>query len=1182
MIPYGVVGTIFLGGEIIAVTIDNLQITASGNARSAIASLDRIIQRLERIQQLATNVSASFAGMGSNVTFVTNTTNNYNRTLNQTNKQLSQHIAHHRSLVHRLATTVGQMYILFMAAKKVANIFAEWYKKSNDFIENMNLFEVTMRDNTDAALEYAESVERIMGIDLSDWLSYQGKFQQLSKGFGVASDAANVMSQNLTQLSYDLSSFFNVDVEKAFQKLSSAMAGQVKGLREYGIDVSNASLQQYALSKGIDLTVREMNQAQKSVLRYNYILEKSVNIQGDMARTIATPSNALRILNAQMEKLRRTLGNIVSVVVTKFIPYIQAAVMLLSDFADSIAKKWGFELPKIDYSGLDDAVSVEEDLNDYAEDISDNFADATQEVKKFKNQLMGFDELNILKAPTDDAASKVKTPDIKNLYPNDLGLGIPSYDFGLDDITPQAKQIYQRFKRWLADLSPKKLFTEFTKGLQNIWKWFNKLDTSTKILIGGIAAAFAITQLVKFVTWGKRGVTTIADFLLGIRNAEGAMGSLKRAGVVAAGTIAAAFAGFDFFSSLVQQTTDWKNVLVDSALAIGGIAAAFAVGGWVGAAVAGLGLIVGGIAGVVNGMNELQQSRAMQDFVVENGVTFTELTDAFVGITDNIQAMYDKYNEVFVEMANNKSDIDTTVENIGKIGSRMLFNVTDVQQGSKEIQEELAKLNSGIATQTQLIYDSIYTAIGGAFGDAARDAGISTDKVLELTALTTAGMNREAAEVIKNATELTQKLENGQITVEEYTSKWAEYQEKLAKITGDTDTVTTATDNLRTALGRIGDINWEDEEKRSAALDKVKTSASNAKNSINDYYDNLGSTLTRLRDQWGKGTEQYNFFNGLLDTSETARKKSLDEVNTLVNNFFNDVQADIGIKIGNLQDKIQKEWDSFGDVSWEHFVYGTVFNYAKGRVEAETGFVSNISDDLQSAMDEIGTNGKAYAGKALEKTLSGLTYDHGDVNVPSSGVGIRFNQLSESWNKNFRELAGENVASYDNAVKRKLQESSGLDKAEWESKAKGIVDTFNKQFSMLTIPKLQAEIAYNYDIPQPDKKVYQSVYGIMGKPSVNFKTYAQGGFPETGEMFIARESGAEMVGTIGNHTAVANNDQIVTAIEAAVFRAMSQLRNNNSTTVNATLEIDGEAMARKTFTVHNDEVLRTGASPLLI
>jgi hypothetical protein len=95
-------------------------------------------------------------------------------------------------------------------------------------------------------------------------------------------------------------------------------------------------------------------------------------------------------------------------------------------------------------------------------------------------------------------------------------------------------------------------------------------------------------------------------------------------------------------------------------------------------------------------------------------------------------------------------------------------------------------------------------------------------------------------------------------------------------------------------------------------------------------------------------------------------------------------------------------------------------------------------------------------------------------------------------------------------------------------------------------------------------------------------TYAQGGFPETGEMFIARESGAEMVGTIGNHTAVANNDQIVTAIEAAVLRAMSQLRNNNSITVNATMEVDGEAMARKTFTVHNDEVLRTGASPLLI
>lgn len=419
--------------------------------------------------------SHALGNISNNFNAVNNTANavyNYGRALGQATENVQRHANHTRTLFHRLATTVGQFYILYMAVKKVANIYAEWYTKSNDFIENMNLFEVTMRSSTNAALDYAKSVEQIMGINLADWLNYQGKFQQLSKGFGVASEQADIMSKNLTQLSYDLSSFFNVDAQKAFEKLSSAMAGQVKGLREYGIDVTVASLQQYALSKGIDLTVRNMTQAQKAVLRYNYILEKTVNIQGDMARTIITPANSLRILNAQLERLKRTLGNIISVVVTKFIPYVQAGVNLITKFAERIANAFGFELPKIDYSGLDDAVSITEDMDDAASNLSDDFADAAAEAKKLKYQLMGFDELNILKSPTDDStASKVKD-NLANLYPSDLGLGIPEYDFGLDSVSLKADEILNKLKEAFNNLyensGAKNFVDEFNYALKNV------------------------------------------------------------------------------------------------------------------------------------------------------------------------------------------------------------------------------------------------------------------------------------------------------------------------------------------------------------------------------------------------------------------------------------------------------------------------------------------------------------------------------------------------------------------------------------------------------------------------------------------------------------------------------------------------------------------------------------------
>lgn len=461
----------------------------------------------------------------STVASISNTTtafNNYGSELGRVGANTRAVNTHTRTMLHNIATTVGQFYILYMAVKKVANVFADWYTKSNDYIENLNLFNVTMRDSANAAYEYAQKVESAMGIDISEWISYQGEFQQLAKGFGVASEQADIMSQNLTQLSYDLSSFFNVDVETASDKLSSAMAGQVKGLREYGIDVSNASLQSYALSKGIDLTVTKMTQAQKSVLRYNYILEKTVDIQGDMARTLVTPSNSLRILGTQIDKLKRSLGNIISMLVTKFIPYVQAVVMLISDFADSLAKKWGFELPTIDYSNLDDAVSVTEDLDDAASNIADDFADATDEVKKLKYQLMGFDELNILRSSNTSSSNKSKVKDtVVNNYPSDLGLGVQSYDFGADSVTSQAKKIYNKLKEMFSNMTIQKAIEKVIdiawKGIKKVWEWFNKLDTKAKFLIGTLAAVFAIKKIVTFISWATLTLDCIIseyDFII--------------------------------------------------------------------------------------------------------------------------------------------------------------------------------------------------------------------------------------------------------------------------------------------------------------------------------------------------------------------------------------------------------------------------------------------------------------------------------------------------------------------------------------------------------------------------------------------------------------------------------------------------------------------------------------------
>jgi hypothetical protein len=126
-------------------------------------------------------------------------------------------------------------------------------------------------------------------------------------------------------------------------------------------------------------------------------MEKSVIMQGDMARTLVTPANALRILSAQFTQLKRAIGNVISVVAVKFIPYVQALVQIVTEAATKLANFFGFELPEIDYSSLGSGFS------DEFEEAEDNLGGVSDKIKKIKKQLMGFDELNIINAPDTDS-----------------------------------------------------------------------------------------------------------------------------------------------------------------------------------------------------------------------------------------------------------------------------------------------------------------------------------------------------------------------------------------------------------------------------------------------------------------------------------------------------------------------------------------------------------------------------------------------------------------------------------------------------------------------------------------------------------------------------------------------------------------------------------------------------------
>ncbi len=537
-----------------ALTIDELNIQIASDSSKATRALTSLIRKLEKLKSTLDGSSVSNITITNSFNKTTNAVQKTEKAVNKydnANKKASKNTA---SFTDNLARNISKWRTLFGVFQNAADTMGGWFNESNDYIETLNLFNVTMGDASDSAYAFAESVNTLMGVDVEEWMNYQGTFKQLASGFGVASDSANVMSQNLTQLSYDMASFFNTDVETAFDKLSSAMAGQVKGLRDFGIDVTVASLQEYALAKGIDKSVRSMTQAEKSMLRYNYIMEKSINMQGDMARTIITPANALRILQAQLTQMRRALGNIVSVLVAKVIPYVQVFVQLVTEAAQKLAVFFGFEIPKIDYSGLGGGFA------DEMEDAEDALGGASGELKKIKKQLMGFDELNIISNPdtgSDSGAGGAEGGGALDIKPLE-------YDFlkGLE--TGKLDEIKEKMKNILWYVGA------IAGGLLG-WK------VSAAIL--GLGPAFS--TMVKALREGAPLMEAFKPFLTVLGKVAGVAAAVAGAILVIKSTVDGWSGGVDW-GGLLEQFTGLGMV-------IGGLFLAFGTIG------AGIGSIIGGI-----------------------------------------------------------------------------------------------------------------------------------------------------------------------------------------------------------------------------------------------------------------------------------------------------------------------------------------------------------------------------------------------------------------------------------------------------------------------------------------------------------------------------------------------------------------------------------------------------------
>lgn len=432
--------------------LNNLNASGLKSTINALNKLPKLADTLDnmdmtkftsQIQQLST----ALAPLTNQLNAVTSAFNrlptNIQRAITVTNRISQENNTAANSYMNLYAKIKMAMGVVRTGARVIASLITQ----SNQYIEDLNLFTASMGEYAEEAQNYAEAVSEALGIDPGEFMRNQGVFNTIITGFGVASDKAYLMSKNLTQLGYDISSFFNISFEDAMQKLQSGIAGELEPLRRLGYDLSVARLQEEALALGIEKKVSAMTQAEKSQLRYYAIMTQVTTAQGDMARTLNAPANQLRVLQAQVTQCARALGNIFIPALNAVLPYAIALAKIVRMLANSIASLFGFKLPEVDYSGISAGASAVGDLAGNAGDASDGLGKAGKAAKKLKNALLGIDELNVLsKDDSSSGSGSGSGGGGGGIGGGDLGIDLPTYDFLGDAITSKVDEIVQMIK----------------------------------------------------------------------------------------------------------------------------------------------------------------------------------------------------------------------------------------------------------------------------------------------------------------------------------------------------------------------------------------------------------------------------------------------------------------------------------------------------------------------------------------------------------------------------------------------------------------------------------------------------------------------------------------------------------------------------------------------------------------
>lgn len=1162
-----------------------------------------LLKKLQNAPQINSNVANTIQGLGnlassgSRISTVSDRASTSTKKLGNALSSLKDKLKSAHKSSKGFVSSIGMFYAKFFLVIRGIKKFGQAIGSAQDYIEEFNYFSVALdkvgKDSANqfkkagynSAEEYAGSFRKRfgklqkqltgydvdyntgdatntfshnLGLDLTEVMNYNAAIAQITNSAGMLGETSIATSKALTMLSADWASLANLDTADVMQNFQSGLVGQSRALYKYGIDITSAGLAQTAMNHGITESIKNLSQQSKMQLRVLTMLEQSKVAYSDLAKTINSPNNQLRMLDAGFKKLALSIGALFMPIVQKLYPYMNAMVMVLQDFAQWVAKLAGIKLGDTDGSRKTPEAPDYSDAADDTDKVAKNMDKTAKKTKKAADNLQGFDIVNKLQ---DNSDSDSDDDDDKNAnidLSKDISDALKNYEKIWDNAFKSNKnkavELYKKMKKAILDAWKGGDFTSLgsalanwiNKGMRNI-PW-TKIKKTTKKIAKSLATF--LNGFVKDLDWTKLG----ENFSEGLNT-----------WFETSYTFFKTFDWLKFGQSIKEGITAAINTF-DGDLAGKSLGAKlrgmiqFAFGVMVDFPYKNLGKKIGDyINGFLEEMGEVRKNTGLTGWQ-ELGKT---ISDGITGILDTIDTALSTVNwwEVGKAIGDFLSEIEwgKTLLKVGKIIVKGLFNALKVAisafiRDPLGIAFKLSSVLAGVFAYKKLktLWTSLKTVFGNGISNSLMSAKINSKGLTDKFS----GLGSKMGRAMGVALVAAYGWWENSITaggdakgnVKRYASGTDDKSMLLKEVVQMMDKFgygsnTNTVDRLVGRLNKKLESGEISEKTIRKALDKNYKTMTDKQSvqSAADFLDLLGESKGNVATKIDKGKKELNDYKPII-TQTTKYSKAVDTLNKKMKK--------LGISSSeskSIQDKLKKALEN-GEITWEDYRKITDKNYKSTdalkkkidslkpkavKIKAETSGGDDV-DSLQGKVDSV--NSKTVTITAGIKGWDIKTF--GDLQIAMKTMKNR--DINVNIDPKLRK-------GWYNAVKTQLQQKKfSLDVSAsinnvTEGKLKSSVKSmdgrkvnYGKLTAAINNAKSRVTIGQQGQIFVSHAE--KSLIKMLKKYGLNYETYANGGFPEDGWF---RASHGEMMGKFDNgKSVVANNKQITTGISEAVAPAV--------------------------------------------